>query len=142
MCWQLAVVSHPRTLHTGTWNTTARSQCTDGTLAACPGHLTFPVPRGRVDGRKCLHLLAAAPYTMHREPYVEVMLNIHTNVAPQQPSQLINLRRDVCNLHRAHSHLNMTSTGTTNTSDAEQMVCGMCREVTTDWTRLTPIVVS
>ena len=144
MCWQLAVVSHPRILHTGTWNTTARSQCTDGTLAACPGHLPFPVPRGSVDGRKCLHLLAAAPYTMHREPYVEVMLNIHTNVAPQQPSQLINVtvRREVRNLHRTHSNSNMTSTGTTNTSDAEQMVCGMCREVTTDWTRLTPIVVS
>ena len=75
---------------------------------------------------------------------VEVMFNIHTNVAPQQPSQLINVtvRREVLNLHRTHSNSNMTSTGTTNTNDAEQMVCGMCREVTTDWTRLTPIVVS
>ena len=36
----------------------------------------------------------------------------------------------------------MTSTDTVNTNDNEQLVCGMCRELTTDWTRLTPIVIS
>ena len=89
-------------------------------------------------------MLADALYRMHTEKYVEVMLRLHPNVAPQQPSQLINVtvRRELLNLHRTHSNSNMTSTGTTNTKDDEQMLCGMCGEVTTDWTRLTPIVVS
>ena len=101
------------------------------------------VPRSQRKRRWAKVFAPASSCPVHdAQGNVEVMFNIHTNVAAQQPSQLINLRRDVCNLHRAHSHLNMTSTGTTNTSDAEQMVCGMCREVTTDWTRLTPIVVS
>ena len=79
-----------------------------------------------------------------RETSVHVMLRLHTNAAPQQPSQLINVtvRRELLNLHRAHSDSNMTSTDTSNTKQGEQMMCGMCRELTTDWTRLNPIVVS
>ena len=89
-------------------------------------------------------MLASAPYTMHRETSVPVMLRLHTNAGPQQPSQLINVtvRRELLNLHRGHSDSNMISTDTSNTKQGEQMMCGMCRELTTDWTRLNPIVAS
>ena len=72
------------------------------------------------------------------------MLRLHNNAGPPQPSQLINVtvRRDLLNLHRGCSDSNMSSTDNSNTKQAEEMMCGMRRELTTDWTRLNPIVAS
>ena len=87
-------------LHTCTWDTTAKCQSTDGVLGVSLVPIRFPGPTGRVDLRKCFHMLADALYRMHTEKYVEVMLRLHPNVAPQQPSQLINVtvRRELLNI--------------------------------------------